>query len=338
MVKKCTVVIDDEVNCRLGGVHPSDLEVLWGKFGVFVDGYRYMPAFQLRRWDGKLRFFEKTGKTFTKLLDEILPYLMAWDYEIDIDDKRLPVKAIIDRVDANFFKLDEKFQFREYQLNVINQLLEAGSGFGICATGSGKTSMCAALAYIFASNSTKVIIIVPSKDLVDQTVAEFEARLININNDLTIGKYSGDEKQIDHPIVVATWQSLQNAPHYMTYFQAVIVDECFSANSKVLTANGYQEISSLKPGDAVISFDETTSSFIIDEVVKLHENLNVSSSEEMYQLEFDNGTVIEVTGNHKFMTANRGFVRADKLTSDDEIINTESHAAKAEYIWREVKG
>lgn len=240
MSKTCTVIIDDEVNCRIGGLHPSDIEVLWDKFGIFVDGYRYMPAFQLRRWDGKIRFFEKTGKTYTKMLDEILPYLVSWSYDIDIDDRRLPVKLVQDKIDADFFKLanepleEDRFVFRDYQLTVMNTLLEQGSGFGICATGSGKTSMCAAMCILLARMGLQIVVIVPSQDLINQTAAEFKARYKHIAGDLTVGTYSGDEKNIDHPIVIATWQSLQNAPHYMTYFQAVIVDEAHGAKAEVI--------------------------------------------------------------------------------------------------------
>lgn len=170
MAKTCTVIIDDEVNCRIGGLHPSDLELLWEKFGFYVEGWRYMPAVQLKRWDGKIRFFEKTGKTYTKLLDEILPYLVSWSYEIDIDDRRLPVRQVEGIIDADFFKLanepleENRFLFREYQLTVMNTLLQAGSGFGICATGSGKC----------LSGDTLININVPSnlKKIIDEIEAK----------------------------------------------------------------------------------------------------------------------------------------------------------------------
>lgn len=241
MSKSCNIIIDDEVTCRIGGLHPSDQGVLYDKLGIYVDGYRYMPAYQLRRWDGKKHFFSDTGKTFTKLLDEILPYLIAWNYDVNIEDRRLPTKAVTTVVDADYFKLanspDEslRFSFRDYQLRVINKLIEAGYGFGICATGSGKTSMCAALCHVFASHGLQTILIVPSGDLIRQTAEEFNKRYEAIGSDtITVGTYSGDSKNIDHPIVVATWQSLQNAPHYMGYFQVVIVDEAHGAKAEVI--------------------------------------------------------------------------------------------------------
>jgi len=227
----CTIYIDDEVNCHFDGLRPEHLELLWEKFGVFVDGYRFMPAFQLKRWNGKIHYFEKNGKTFTKILDEILPYVCSWGYEVELEDKRLPAPIITDRIDENFFKIDN-FKLRPYQVDVVNGLLEEGSGFALCATGSGKTSICAALSMVLYQNGLQTLIIVPSVDLVDQTVTEFRHHLSHY--DVSIGEYSGSEKDIDHPIVVATWQSLQNAPHYMSFFQAVIADESQNVKATVI--------------------------------------------------------------------------------------------------------
>lgn len=230
-MKSCTIHVEDEVNCHIGGLHPEDLQALWERFGVFVEGYFHMPAYQLRRWDGKIRFFEHTGKTFTKLLEEILPFLGAWNYEINLVDKRIPATVVTDRIDENLFNLPD-FQLRPYQVNVVNALLEEGSGFAICATGAGKTSMCAALSLVLYLNNIQTLVIVPSADLVAQTVDDFREKLKSY--DISVGEYSGGNKDADHPIVVATWQALQNAPHYMEYFQAVIVDEAHGAKANVI--------------------------------------------------------------------------------------------------------
>lgn len=190
-----------------------------------------MPSFQLKRWDGKIRFFQPNGSTYTKLLDEIIPHLCSWEYEINIEDKRLPAPVIKTRIDENFFG-QKDYKLRPYQVEVVNALLNEGTGFAVCATGSGKTSMCAALSMVLYQHKLQTLVIVPSKDLVNQTVKEFREHLSNF--DVTIGEYSGSIKDIDHPIVVATWQSLQNVPHYMASFKAVIVDEAHGAKAKVI--------------------------------------------------------------------------------------------------------
>jgi superfamily II DNA or RNA helicase len=230
--KKCTIVVDNEVECRIGGLRPEHIDFFWDKFGFYAEGYQFTPAFQLKKWDGKIRFFDKRGKTHTKLIEELVPYLVEWDYEVDIDDRRLPSKEITTIVNEHFFGIDG-FTLRDYQVKAINDLLHNGSGFGILGTGAGKTSITAVLSAVLVQHGMQTIVIVPSTDLVNQTADEFKRFLVNYP-EISIGVYSGDTKEIDNHIVVATWQSLQNVPHYMSYFQAVIVDEAHQTKATVI--------------------------------------------------------------------------------------------------------
>jgi intein/homing endonuclease len=101
---------------------------------------------------------------------------------------------------------------------------------------------------------------------------------------------------------------------------AVIVDECFAPDTQVLTPKGYVNIQDIKAGDVVINYCEETKEFKEDIVVKLHTNLTSSASEEMYELTLEDGSIIEVTGNHKFLTTD-GWKRVDELTEFDDIID-----------------
>ena len=125
--RKCTIVIDNEVNCRITGLTPQDLKSLWEAFGFFKDGYRFMPKFQLGVWDGKIRYVDKNGKTYTKILDEIIPYIIGWNYEIEIKDNRLPINLVEERVDENYFDKireyedgEEHIKLRPYQVEAVN--------------------------------------------------------------------------------------------------------------------------------------------------------------------------------------------------------------------------
>lgn len=227
----CKIIISDEINCNLHGLKPEHSKILFEKFGVFVDGYRYMPHFQLGHWDGKIRFFDKNENTYVKILDEILPYICSWGYDVELKDKRIQSAPISDRVDENIFN-HSTFKLRPYQVNDVNSLLEEGCGIGILATGYGKTSLMAALSLILTRNNLQVIIIVPSSDLVIQTKSEFERFLSSF--DITIGEYSGSIKDIDHSIVISTWQAMQNNPDIMKSFTAVIVDEAHGIKGEVI--------------------------------------------------------------------------------------------------------
>ncbi len=104
------------------------------------------------------------------------------------------------------------------------------------------TSICASLCDIYGSSGYRILIIVPSSDLVDQTHKTLKMFGLNA------GIYSGDIKQnggFDH--IVATWQSLQYNPFMVsstslpdangnrTSFDGYICDECQGMKSEVLS-------------------------------------------------------------------------------------------------------
>ncbi len=232
MKKTAHIHVRDEVYCQISGLDPTDHKVLEDKFAVMVEGAFFMPLYKLGRWDGKVRFFDKTGKIYFRLLEQVLPYLETWGYEMELHDLRKPVVPIHNRVHANWFKDKPEHELgvalRPYQVEAVNNALEAQSGFILAATGSGKTWMIAALADIMAQSGFRTIVIVPSSDLVEQTAATF--RLGNLD----VGVYSGAKKDFHHPCVVATWQALQNNPVVVEDFDCIIVDEAHGASAKTI--------------------------------------------------------------------------------------------------------
>jgi superfamily II DNA or RNA helicase len=249
---KCRLTVKDEVWCYFSGLSEDHLTTLWNKFAIFKDGYFFMPSYKLGRWDGKIRFFEKTGKTYSRLLDKILPIIDEWGYEIELEDKR---KAFVNpTVGGELTKFDEDvkliqplaleaigcdvipgaevapgkpFALRPYQLHAVKLAVDAGSGFIIAGTGAGKTSITGALSYIYSQAGYRTITIVPSGDLVTQTSDWY------IQLGMDVGIYSGDEKNIDHDNVVATWQALQYNPAILSEFQCLIWDEAHGIQAGV---------------------------------------------------------------------------------------------------------
>lgn len=169
------------------------------------------------------------------------------------------------------------------------------------------------------------IVIVPTKDLVTQTEEDY------INMGLDVGVYFGDRKEYRKTHTICTWQSLEvlskkskeedlevDIEAFFENVVCVMVDECFHEDSGVLTLSGYKKISEISVGDRIINYSEKTGIFKEDVVDHIYKNLTKSSNEKMYELCFDNGSTIKVTGNHKFLT-HRGWVKADQLTQDDDI-------------------
>lgn len=222
------ITIQNEVWCSIQGLDKFHIDMLWEMFGPYVDGYRHMPMFKLGRWDGKVRFFEKTGKTLVKLLTRMIPLIEKWGYQIELIDKRQFFECpplISDDMFAIPGEID--FYLRPYQAQSINLCIENGGGFIIAGTGAGKTSMTAGISHAFSSAGYKCVTIVPSSDLVDQTVEFYQSV------GMDTGTYSGDNKDIDHLNVVATWQALQYKPQVLSTFQALIWDEVHGAKAHV---------------------------------------------------------------------------------------------------------
>ena len=231
MSKKCYLRVVDEVWCFISGLDPEHNQKLFDDFGIFVDGYFFMPAYKLGRFDGKIRFYQKTGKTYIRLLDKLIPYLDKWGYDIELKDERnyqKPPEILSHEGQFGHIELGGKpFTIRPYQVECVNACVQHGNGFIIAGTGAGKTTITAALSDIYGQSGYKVITIVPSSDLVDQT-ADWYALL-----GMDVGIYSGESKDTNHTHVVATWQALQYNPEILKEFQVLIWDEAHGIKASV---------------------------------------------------------------------------------------------------------
>ena len=54
-------------------------------FSFFVPGYKFMPAYRNRLWDGKIRLYNQiTGEISAGLFPQILSFAESREYKIDI--------------------------------------------------------------------------------------------------------------------------------------------------------------------------------------------------------------------------------------------------------------
>lgn len=209
---QATLVIKDEVNVKIEGLSLGDRKNLVNKFKYEIPGARYQPSVRLGRWDGKVAFFQLGGSTYINLLPQVLEYLDKEGYEIEIDDRR----NYSNSVEFEEFKADtfasrtwpvghpaagQPVMFRDYQVEIINNFLQNPQSIQEVATGAGKTIMTAALS-LSAEKYGRSIVIVPNKDLVKQTEADYR------NLGLDVGVYFGDRKEVGRTHTICTWQSL----------------------------------------------------------------------------------------------------------------------------------
>ena len=333
---KCKLIIKDEVNCKIEGLDLDTRKRLVNKFKFEIPYARHLPAVKLGRWDGKQAYFQLGGSTYINLLPEILEYLSDRNWEFEVEDHRAHRQPFeFSEVTADTFShkvwppshpmAGQPIVLRDYQLDILNKFIGSPQSIQEVATGAGKTIMTAALS-LMVEPYGRSIIIVPNKSLVTQTEDDYK------NLGLDVGVYFGDRKELGRTHTICTWQSLNNLQKKaqegdgdewtaILNVVCIIIDECFDGNCKVLTPTGYVKIKDINEGDKVINYSESTNEFKIDTVIKKHENLTKSIDEKMYELEFDNNNIIKVTGNHEFLT-NMGWIRADELTENHEIIHT----------------
>lgn len=213
-MKKCKLVIKDEVNVKFENLDLDMRKLLSKKFKYEIPYARHLPAVRLGRWDGCIAFFQLGGSTYLNLLPEILPILDEKGWDIELDDQRQgQIEFTFQKVQEDSFsnitwpkghpQAGQPIMLRDYQVEVINSFLENPQCLQEIATGAGKTLMTAALSSRVEPYG-RSIVIVPNKSLVSQTEADY------INMGLDVGVYFGDRKEWNKTHTICTWQSLNN--------------------------------------------------------------------------------------------------------------------------------
>jgi hypothetical protein len=209
----CTIHIKDEVNVKVAGLDVATRRDLEKKLKFFQPYAYHVPAYKLGRWDGCVSFFSVGGNTYLNLLDKILTDIVDAGYRIEIDDQRVAHEFIFPEVTETFHEgrvwpkghtmEGDPVLLRDYQVEIINQFCKNPQSIQEIATGAGKTLMTATMSQLVEPYG-RSIVIVPNKDLVRQTHADYE------NLGLDVGVYFGDKKELNKTHTICTWQSLNS--------------------------------------------------------------------------------------------------------------------------------
>ena len=213
-MRQATIIVKDEVNCKIEGLELDARRALVNKFKYDVPYARYLPAVRLGRWDGKIAYFQLGGSTYVNLLSEIIPVLEQYNYDIDLDDQRdYRTTFEFDQVTESSYQHvlwpkghpaeGKPMELRDYQVEIINKFLANPQCLQEVATGAGKTVITAALSDAVGAYG-RSIVIVPNKSLVTQTEKDY------VNMGLNVGVYFGDRKEYNRQHTICTWQSLNN--------------------------------------------------------------------------------------------------------------------------------
>ena len=211
-------------------------------FTFYVPGYKFMPAFRNRMWDGKIRLFSQKTK---EIYFGLYPYIKAFAEErgynivagkdIDIDNK-------VDRDVVTKFSnsLGQKFEARDYQIDAIYHSLKRNRALLVSPTASGKSFIIYSLIRYYnhlikEESNNRILLIVPTTSLVEQMYTDFESYGWNVKK-YCHRLYSGYSNKTDKKVLISTWQSLYKLPkEYFKQFGCVFGDEAHLFKSKSLT-------------------------------------------------------------------------------------------------------
>jgi superfamily II DNA or RNA helicase len=231
------IIVDylDEVYIKVRSERHVEQE-LSELFSFEIAASKYMarknPRF--KNWDGKIYLYSlKQEKVYYGLLDKIEAYAKDNNYEFINNipnDKNIYDDYYVNEY-VNSLKLP--FEPRDYQVSGFKDCINSNRRLIVSPTGSGK-SLSIYMLSKFYMDENKILIIVPTTNLVEQLEGDF--RDYGYTGDMQ-KIYSGKTKDITTNIVVSTWQSLLNMPkEWFEQFGAVIFDEAHTCKSKSLTS------------------------------------------------------------------------------------------------------
>ena len=211
-------------------------------FTFYVPGYKFMPAYRTRMWDGKIRLFSQKTK---EIYFGLYPYIKAFAEErgynivaakdVDIDNK--VDKDVVTKFSNS---LGQKFEARDYQIDAIFHSLKRNRTLLVSPTASGKSFIIYSLiryyTHLIKENvNNRILLIVPTTSLVEQMYTDFESYGWNVKK-YCHRLYSGYSNQTDKKVLISTWQSLYKLPKsYFEQFGCVFGDEAHLFKSKSLT-------------------------------------------------------------------------------------------------------
>jgi superfamily II DNA or RNA helicase len=212
-------------------------------FSFFVPGYRFMPAFKARVWDGKIRLFNQmTGELNAGLYIYVVKFCEERSYTLDTEETDYGFPLGLDKINPDqlveFYKvLKLPFDARDYQHDAVSVALQRKRAILVSPTGSGKSFiMYLLMRHIIGTEKGKILIIVPTTSLVEQLWQDFADYGYDSEN--KVHKiYSGKDKTTNKRIIISTWQSIYKFPKkWFEQFDAVFGDECHGFKSKSLSS------------------------------------------------------------------------------------------------------
>ena len=232
----------NEVYLKITDIEPSLAAEVNDFFTFEVPGFKYMPAYKNKTWDGKIRLYNiVTGEIYMGLLPYIEEYLQnngeLYELEEGLRSERDVARSVVQgfvrglRPTLN----GRRIKIRDYQIDAIAHAIATNRSLLISPTASGKSLIIYCLVRYYQMMELKTLILVPTTSLVEQMYKDFED--YGWSSGTYCQKiYQGYDRKVEKDVVISTWQSLHRMPRaYFRQFGAVFGDEAHLFKAKSLT-------------------------------------------------------------------------------------------------------
>ena len=211
------------------------------QFTFDVPGAKFMPHYQKRHWDGKIRLFNvQTGEIYVGLLDKLMQFCRDHEYTSQFTKNEyygLPfeINDMISKEGVkDYMTAISKYKPRDYQIDGVYDALRHNRKLLISPTASGKSLMIYGIVRYFVEKKKNILIVVPTTSLVEQMYKDFADYGWDVGS-YCHKIYAGRERETDSQVIITTWQSIYKLPRkYFDRFSTVIGDEAHQFKSKSL--------------------------------------------------------------------------------------------------------
>ena len=221
-------------------------------FKFRVKNYMFTPLYKQGIWDGYKKLFNPMKSDLHHgLFSELKRFCEERDYRISLENSDYGYpgettdytkKDICEFVDSlDIHSNGVKITPHDYQYDAIYQAIHKRNLVLLSPTSSGKSLIIHAIARFAETLHKRILIICPTKQLVEQMYTDFADYTSNDSawgvSDHAHKIYAGFDKHTNASIVISTWQSIYNLESkYFTQFGCVICDETHLAKGDSISS------------------------------------------------------------------------------------------------------
>jgi len=236
MTESITVTSDHEVTMTIQA-EPGVVAELHTFFSFFVPGYKFVPSFKNKLWDGKIYLFNRrTHRLYRGLLSHLQTFCQERGYELNLDPILLLTQEFSLQEAEDFIQsLKLPLVPREYQVKAFVHAVRFKRSLIVSPTGSGKSLILYLLVrWAHRQGLGPGLLITPLTSLVEQLYSDFQSYGWDVEK--YVSRQYGDQKASDSTMLtISTWQSLYTKPAAsFAPFRYVLGDEAHLYQAKSL--------------------------------------------------------------------------------------------------------